>query len=122
MEQELGIQRVPGSGSVWHSKLDLAGNGTRWSLKATSKHTFSVDDDLIREALEAVNGPNGDGAIPLWAIRKSAGSARQEDFVLMRKDDFIDITKGRLELARESRSEARRRMAATPALLREEGE
>jgi len=122
MEQELGLDRVPGSGSVWHSKLDLAGNGTRWSLKATRKHTFNVDDELISEALEAVTGPNGDGSIPLWAIRKSADSPRQEDFVLMRKEDFIDITTGHIELARESKSEARRRLAATPALLREEGE
>lgn len=115
--KKLGLSRVPGSGAVWHSKLDVHGKGGRWSLKFTEKPSFTITRKLIEEALAATQGLGGDGSLPLWAICiEPLGT-----FVLMRDDDFVQLAAGQITLAQEtSKAEARMRRASVPELLRDE--
>jgi hypothetical protein len=116
LASELGLQRVPGSGNQWHAKLDVKGRGTRWSLKATSDDGFRVSHSMIMEAIFATEGIGGTGEIPVWAIRLGTG----DDFIIMRKQDWIRFMKDEGFSIPKSKSEERRQRAATPQLLREE--
>jgi hypothetical protein len=117
LADEFGLKLVPGSGSVWHSKLDLEGNNFRWSLKYTDGSTFPLNYTILREAYEVCYGPGGDGASPIWAIRIPMG-----DFILMRKEDFKDMQSGDITLIEEDRPQvaARKKRASQPELLRED--
>lgn len=120
LAEEFGIKQVPGSGSVWHSKLDLYGSEARWSLKFSEKKQFPISYNDIEEALQACFGLGGDGATPIWAARIDLG-----DFVIMRKEDWVDmqsenftslINKG------NPKAEARKAQARLPELLRDDGD
>ena len=117
---EFGLKQVPGSGAVWHSKLDIHGNDARWSLKSTDLVSFPITLTDIREAFEACYGPGGDGSIPLFAVRMQQ---IDEDFVVMRKEDFIAFHADDLKLINSDERPqvaARKKRARTPELLREE--
>ena len=113
---EFGLKRVPGSGSVWHSKLDLVGNKARWSLKATGNPKFPITFEDILEALDHCYGLGGDGATPLWAARTPVG-----DFVVMRKEDFKELSKGDLKIITTEKPQvaARKARARQPELMRD---
>lgn len=117
LANEFGTDQVPGSGSVWHSKLDNSGYGARWSLKFTEKEQFPISYSDILEALEACYGIGGDGSIPLWAARVPIG-----DFVLMRKEDFKDLQEGNVNFINKDKSKVAERKARAnlPELLRED--
>lgn len=114
-----GIRRVPGSGSQWHSKLDVHGRGARWSLKSTKHQSFSIGTELIRELVIGCLGSGGSGDIPLGAVELDNRDTKQV-VVFMREEDFRDLMSERMELSRETKGEARRREASVPQLLREE--
>lgn len=118
LSKEFGLTKVPGSGNQHHSKLDLVGNGFRWSLKATRKLSASIRASDIREAIEACYGLNGTGEIPLWAYRID-----EYDLILMRKEDFIALQKGEINAINEEKGKEkvnrRRKLAETPTLLRD---
>lgn len=121
-EEEFNLDRVPGSGSVWHSKLDLTGHGVRWSLKFTSKPQFPITYADIVEGIEACEGPGGDGSICLWAARIEP---LNEDLILMRKEDFKLLQAGYSKLLSMFENErpqvaARKARAKRPELLRED--
>lgn len=117
---EMGLTPVPGSGSQWHSKLDVSGQGARWSLKYRDG-SFRIDKAFIDEAVSATVGIGGTGEIPLWAIRLSDP---KYDLVLMRKDDFKAMQAGELKVIPDKRTKTsiRTRLAEVPSLLREENE
>lgn len=119
LSEEFGLNRIPGSGNQAHSKLDLAGNGFRWSLKATGKASASIRTSDIEEAIDACYGLNGTGETPLWAYRIDG-----HDLVLMRKEDFVSLQKGEIRAINEEKGKEkvneRRRLAETPSLLRDE--
>ena len=114
---EFGLDRVPGSGSVWYSKLDLKGNKARWSLKYTTTNRFPIAFEDLLEALDVCYGLGGDGSTPLWAIRNPIG-----DFILMRKEDFKAMQAGETKFINEDRPQvaARKARARQPELLRED--
>ena len=116
-----GLNQTPGSGNQWHSKLDIAGMGARWSLKFTKGRTFTIDYDLIDEAREATGGLGGGGEIPIWGIR--IGDPKYT-FVMVSDIDFERMFAEEVKLVRtaSARAEARRRLASTPQLLRGEGD
>lgn len=117
--EEMGLDRVQGSGNQWHSKLDVRGRGTLWSLKATRSASISGDD--FREAIMATFGPGGDGRLALMALRFFAESDQELDLVMMRKDEFFKLAAGELELTVQvSKSQERMARAAIPELLRQE--
>ncbi len=119
--EELGLKLVPGSGSQWHSKLDVKGKGARWSLKATRHRSYSLSCDDLEELAVACYGLDGDGSLPLMAIRLYAEDDPVE-VVVMLKDDFLPIVRGEYTLAQETKVNARRRLANTPELLRDQEE
>lgn len=116
--REMGLDRVPGSGNQWISQLDLKGFAARWSLKWTRFRSFQLDTDLIDEAVIACEGPGGTGEMPLWGVELNDNP--DYDLVIMRKSDFKRMTQEELVLSRESKADARRRLAGVPQLLREE--
>lgn len=119
LSKEFGLHRVPGSGNQAHSKLDLYGNGFRWSLKATENASASIRARDIEEAIDVSYGLNGTGETPLWAFRING-----HDLVLMRKEDFVSLQKGEIRAINEEKGKEkvneRRRLAETPSLLRDE--
>ena len=118
LSSEFGLTRVPGSGNKDHSKLDLSGEGFRWSLKSTGKLSASIKSRDIEEAINACYGLNGTGETPLWAYRING-----HDLVLMRKEDFKALQRGEIKAINEEKGKEkvneRRRLAATPSLLRD---
>jgi hypothetical protein len=119
LAQEFGLKQVPGSGSTWHSKLDINGNGARWSLKFTEKSWFPITMADIHEALDACYGVGGAGETPIWAARVPEG-----DFIIMRKEDFIALHENDMTfIVKENKKlAARKAKANTPELLREDGD
>jgi hypothetical protein len=118
LSEEFGLQKVSGSGNKWYSRLDLFGQGARWSLKATSKKSLSISEETIVEAINACEGIGGDGSIPVWAFR--IGS---HDIISLRKEDFKSFQKGELKLIGDGVGQQviqRRNRAATPSLFRDE--
>lgn len=118
LAKEFGLERVPGSGSTWHSKLDLYGNKARWSLKATAQPKFPIRLIDIKETLDACYGTGGTGETPLWAARTIVG-----DFIIMRKEDFMiweseDGDKFINPFAEKPQVAERKKRAKTPELLR----
>ena len=119
LADEFGLKQVPGSGSVWHSKLDMQGNNARWSLKFTGNASFPIKFTDIVEALEACYGVGGDGATPIWAARIEQ---LDQDFIVMRKEDWVAFNINDIQLINTDRPQvaARKKRARTPELLREE--
>lgn len=124
LAEEFGLNQVPGSGSVWYSKLDLSGNNVRWSLKFTTRENFPITFHDILEALDACYGVGGDGSTPLWAARIEP---LEEDFIVMRKEDFKLMQMGfqkLMNIISEDKPQvaARKNRARQPELLREDGD
>ena len=122
LAEEFGLNRVPGSGSVWHSKLDLSGHGVRWSLKFTTRKICPLSYSDFVEGIEACEGPGGDGSIPAWAARIEP---LNEDFIVLRKNDFKLMQAGYsklLNIIKEDKPQvaARKSRARKPELLRDE--
>lgn len=120
LAREFGLNRVPGSGNQLHSKLDVSGKGARWSLKATHKKSITLTQEIIDEALEACLGLNGDGSVPIWALRIETS---KYDLVVLTKDDFKALQRGDLNVINSERGkekvEERRRRASVPTLLQD---
>jgi hypothetical protein len=115
---ELGLKLVPGSGNQFHSKLDLYGQGARWSLKATEKASASIKVEDIVEAISACFNMMGEGEMPLWAYR-----IQNHDMIMMRKEDFIEFQRGELKLIDtkvDDKYQQRAARANVPRLLRNE--
>ena len=119
MSRELGLKRIVGSGSTWHSKLDLKGILARWSLKFTMFKSFVVNQSLIDEAVEACEGPGGDGTTPIWLFR--IGSPKY-DMIMIRKNDFKMMQETHTELLKleSTKSDQKRKRASIPQLFRNE--
>ncbi len=124
LSQEFGLKQVPGSGSVWHSKLDLSGHDVRWSLKFTTRKICPIRYEDFEEGLEACYGVGGDGSTPIWAARIEP---LNEDFIIMRKEDFKLMQMGYeklMNIISEDKPQvaARKRRASQPELLREDND
>lgn len=119
MAKELGLKRIVGSGSTWHSKLDLKGLIARWSLKFTKNKSFVVDQALIDEAVYVCEGPGGDGSVPVWLFRLNNS---KYDMIMLRKNDFLSMQTEELIYTgnTSTKSKEKRSKAAIPQLFRDE--
>ena len=117
LAHEFGLEQIPGSGSVWHSKLDLTGHGARWSLKYTSKSICPLKYKDFVEGIKACLSPGGDDSIPIWAARIEPLG---EDLIVMRKEDFKLLQTGHIKLIEEDRPQViqRKEKSRIPELLR----
>lgn len=113
---EFGLNLVPGSGSQWFAKLDSYGKGFRASIKWTSKESYRVTKKDIDELIEVATGVGGTGEIPIWVLHFN-----EQDFVLLRKQDFLSWSKGEISIEKEQRAGTAKRSARAdiPVLLRE---
>lgn len=111
-----GSDLVPASGSQWWAKLDAEGAQILWSLKNTTKKTFSLTQALIDEGVTAVDAPGGKGddTIPGWGIHFA-----DEDVVVLRLSDFVRVLGEGRKLAQKSKEEARFEASRVPALFRD---
>jgi hypothetical protein len=112
-----GTEPQPGSGNQWFAKLDVADGSITWSLKWTSKDSHSISKELLREADKAIYD-NGDNSIPGIAISLANG---EEVIVTLRASDFLRLIQSdQARYITPTKSEQKRRLAGTPALLRDE--
>lgn len=113
-----GLKRVAASGSQWHSKLDARGRGARWSLKSTADASYRVTPKDLFE-LTTAHAPGQDGAMRLMAIQIGRSTPQETTVIVMLEEDFTQIATGELELVSEDKTQAKRRLASLPELLRE---
>jgi hypothetical protein len=113
--KRLGATVVPGSGSQWFAKLDVGGKGFLWSLKLTTKKSFRLTTDMLRELTHAVHGPGGKGGrtVPGMAIRID-----NEDWVLLKADDFIGLMREEVKMVPPTKREEKLERAAVPKFKR----
>lgn len=89
LAQKTGGNVVPGSGSRWHSKLDVRGRKTLWSAKATAAASFRVDHDMLRELRSSIATPGALGldVVPILGVRLGNG----EEVAVCLLDDFMTM-------------------------------
>jgi hypothetical protein len=92
----LGAKLQPGSGNQWFAKLDVKGRSFLWSLKSTTKASIRLTTDMLAETIHAVDGPGGKGGntLPGMAVRIA-----DEDFVVLRASDFINLVREEVKIA-----------------------
>lgn len=117
--KKIGGKLVPGSGSRWHSKLDVNGKSILWSLKCTKFDSFRMTKDLLWEAITAVSGPGGKGSSTYPGMAVRMGS---EDFVVMRLSDFMEIFTEEEKIFKTDKTHAKKKAAMTPKFNRSEQE
>jgi uncharacterized membrane protein len=115
LSEEFGMERMPGSGNQPWWKLDLAGKGFRFSLKATAAQTATIKASDIDEALTEARK---NGEVPAWAYRIDG-----RDMVMLEKSDFVALCKGELPLYLPSKyskgAEERVARSKIPAFMRD---
>lgn len=115
----LHLDLVPGSGNQWHSKLDVKGRLTRWSLKFTKKDRYSLKQSDIDEMVTATQGISGDGRIPLMLIRLAEP---KYDLVVICLEDFLALQETDVDIVDipNKKSNKRKALANIPALFRKQ--
>lgn len=114
-----GGKTTPASGARWYSKLDVKTGQILWSLKFTSFKSFPLSQKLLDEAFDASEGMGGEGTIPAMGLR--IGS-EEYDVVVLRRDDFLRLTKGEVDFQVEPTvTDIRRARSRVPILLRDAG-
>lgn len=121
ISRRLGLARVPGSGNQWHSKLDLTGRLSRWSLKFTEKDRYSLKQSDIDEMDSATQSLTGDGRIPLMLLRLAEP---KYDLVVMHLEDFLAMQDEGVEFMESAPGTSRKRAEAAkiPGLFRRQDE
>lgn len=111
----LGGKLTPGSGNKWYARLDLGTKNIIWSAKFTTKKSFSLTKDMLREAEGAANGPGGEGgaAIPAMSVRVEG-----QDYAVMRLEDLRDLLVNKELIFEQSKKEKKKGAAKVPRLLR----
>jgi hypothetical protein len=112
----LGVKPQKGSGNSWFAKLDVADGSITWSLKFTTKPSFTITKELLREAEQAIY-TNGSNSLPGLAIAFDDGD---EVVVVLKASDFVRIlSTGAAKYIVPSKGEAKRQRSQIPALLRD---
>lgn len=109
----IGGTVTKGSGNQWHTKLDVKGKSMLWSLKATSKQSFSVTRGVLSELERSALGPGSVKATPGLAIK-----IQDEKYVVLRLEDFINfMSSNQIEFTHSNKDQKKER-ASIPRLLR----
>jgi hypothetical protein len=114
--ERFGSKPVKGSGSFWYCKMDVDDGVIVWSLKWTSKETFSVKPGLLYETIAAIRELGLRDATPGLAV--AVGGRTPEIFTILLADDMIHALTMEAPYIVPTKDEARRQGAAIPALLR----
>lgn len=111
--QIIGGTPQPGSGNLWHSKMDVRGSSILWSCKWTANTGFLITSKVWQEVVDAVDGPGGTGTMPGLAIRTATS-----DLVVLRVEDLLTLLSQPPTIAAQ-KADNRRATARVPQLLRE---
>lgn len=111
----VGGKSQPGSGNQWFARMDVPDLSVLWSCKWTDKPNFTLTPAIVNEVVNACLAPGGSGAIPGVTIQTSAFA-----IVALRAEDFLQIVTDKMKWAPERKSDAKRRRADIPELLRDD--
>lgn len=105
--KRLGAKLQPGSGNTPWAKLDLRGRSFLWSLKSTTKQSFRLTTDMLKEMIHAVHGPGGQGGntMPGMAVRIDG-----DDYIVMRASDFIALVQSDIRIAQPSKKTEKQKL------------
>lgn len=105
----------PGSGNGIYHKLDVKDSKFLWSLKWTSKKSFSFKSEDFKEVKDEVYGPGGLGAeyVPGMAVELEG-----EEYAILRMQDLVGLMKQDVKVFEPSEKEIKRSKASVPKLLR----
>lgn len=117
--KDVGGRLQINSGAVWYSKLDVSDNKFLWSCKRTNNKSFSLKQADIKEVVDAVEGPGGEGIETIPAIAIRIGSP-EYDMVALRKEDFLRLMTQEVKYIEPSKHEAKRQRSQIPKLMRGE--
>ena len=109
--------KVPGSGNGIYFKMDAKNSKFLWSLKHTSKKSFSFKKEDFDEVKAEVYGPGGIGIdyIPAMAIEIEG-----EVYSLLLMNDLVKLIEQDIKVYTPNKAKQKREKAKTPRLLREE--
>lgn len=109
--------RVPGSGNGTFYKMDSKNSKFLWSLKHTSKKSFSFKSEDLKEVQKEVYGPGGIGLdyVPAMAVELQG-----EVYCLLLMDDLVKLLEQNIKVYNTDKAREKRERAKTPRLLREE--
>lgn len=116
---------VPGSGNGAFRKLDTEqGSFILWSLKATSKESFSLTKKDMQEVYEAIRGLGGVGGstiggLVICFVEGEEPSATDEMFAVINIHDFVSLLKEKPEIFQSSKADNKYATAAIPQLFRQ---
>ena len=118
-----GVEPQKASGSLWYAKLDVADGQILWTLKHSDKgrlkfDSYDVADDLMREAVQAINGQGGVGSstMPGVATQDADGNV----FVTLRAEDFARMVTENIKYVAPPTDEVKRARSRVPLLLRDD--
>jgi len=110
---------VPRSGAGIYHKLDVRDSKFLWSLKYTSKKSFSITQKIWDEVHDEVYGPGGLGLdfMPGLAIELEG-----ETYAFLKMDDLVDLLESDVKVFKADKKTEKRALAAVPRLLRTQQE
>lgn len=108
--------RVPGSGNGVFYKMDSKNSKFLWSLKYTSKKSYSFKKEDFEEVKNEVYGPGGIGLeyVPAMAIELEG-----EAYCLLLMDDLVKLLEENIKVYNTNKAKEKRERAKTPRLLRD---
>jgi hypothetical protein len=112
-----GGDEVPGSGNGRFFKLDVRDSKFLWSLKWTSKKSFSIKREDLKEVEDEVYGPGGLGHEYVPGL---ATELEGEIYATIKMDDLVKLMEQDAKVFEPDKARAKREKAKVPALLRKE--
>lgn len=113
---QLGMQTVKGSGSLWYNKLDVEGRGLLISAKYTEKNSYALSSGVIQEAIAGASGVGGVGGETVPTLVLGIGG---EDLAVMRLSDLRGLLLSGTKLFEPSEKEQKKSAAKVPRILRD---
>lgn len=120
--KQTGCKLTPGSGNKWFAKLDAYKGRFLFSLKRTTKSSFSVNESVIRDLRNGSSVLTNQSDL-IGALCISVDNVG--DFVVLELDDFMSIVKdtdGDYSSFKPSKSEAKFSSASKPFFLKDSDE
>lgn len=117
-----GQKPTKGSGSLWHTKLDVGTSAILMSLKYSKTDILRWGKrsmrDLFKEVQEAITGPGGIGGETIGAV---VTAEEGQIYITFKGEDFLRMAQtGDIHYVTASKGEQKRARARVPALLRDD--
>jgi hypothetical protein len=113
---KFGGSEVPGSGNGRFFKLDVRDSKFLWSLKWTSKKSFSFKSEDFKEVNDEVYGPGGLGHEYVPGL---ATALEGEVYATIKMDDLVKLLEQEAKVFVPDKARVKRQRAKTPGLMRD---